>query len=52
MVSFCGGRRQCVGINLAHAELYLELGAIWGVWKRRDIRGVDDVWVFELFERC
>jgi cytochrome P450 len=50
MVSFTAGSRQCLGINLAHAELYLGLSAIWRVWGSRDIRGEDDVGFFELWE--
>jgi hypothetical protein len=29
MVSSTAGSRKCLGINPAHAELYLELSAIW-----------------------
>lgn len=55
MVSFCAGSRQCMGINLAHAELYLCLSATWRVWGSRDadgkeVRGEGDVGVFELYE--
>lgn len=50
MVSFTGGSRQCLGINLAHAEMYLGLAAIWRMWGSRECRGEDDVGVFELFE--
>ncbi|KAK0125722.1 hypothetical protein ONS95_000277 [Cadophora gregata] len=50
MVSFSSGSRQCLGINLAHAEMYLGLAAIWRQWGSRECRGVDDVGVFELYE--
>jgi cytochrome P450 len=50
MVSFCAGSRQCMGINLAHAELYLCLSAIWRVWGSKGVRGGDDVGWFELYE--
>jgi len=53
MVSFTGGSRQCLGINLAHAELYLALSAIWRQWGsagENGVRGVDDVGVMELYE--
>jgi cytochrome P450 len=53
MVSFTGGSRQCLGINLAHAELYLALSAIWRQWGssgENGVRGVDDVGVLELYE--
>ena len=39
-----------MGINLAHAELYLCLSAIWRVWGSKDVRGQDDVGWFELFD--
>jgi cytochrome P450 len=50
LVAFTAGSRQCMGINLAQAELYLSLSAIWRVWGSRDVRGADDVGWFELFE--
>lgn len=50
MVSFTGGSRQCLGINLAHAEMYLGLSAIWRMWGSRECRAVDDVGFFELYE--
>ncbi|TVY84018.1 Cyrochrome P450 monooxygenase [Lachnellula suecica] len=50
MVSFTAGSRQCMGINLAHVELYLCLSAVWRVWGSREVRGFDDVAWFELFE--
>jgi cytochrome P450 len=50
LVAFTAGSRQCLGINLAHAELYLGLSAIWRQWGSREIRGVDDVGIFELYE--
>ena len=50
LVSFNAGSRQCLGINLAHVELRLAMGAIWRQWGSREVRGADDVGVFELFE--
>lgn len=50
MVSFTAGSRQCLGINLAHAELYLGLSAIWRQWGSRECRGDDDVGIFELWK--
>lgn len=50
MVSFTAGSRQCLGINLAHAELYLRLSAIWRQWGSRECRGDDDVGIFELWK--
>jgi cytochrome P450 len=50
LVAFTAGSRQCMGINLAQAELYLSLSAIWRVWGSREVRGADDVGWFELYE--
>lgn len=50
MVSFTAGSRQCLGINLAHAELYLGLSAIWRQWGTKDCRGKDDVGILELYD--
>lgn len=50
MVSFTAGSRRCLGINLAHVELYLGLSAIWRQWGSRECRGDDDVGIFELWE--
>jgi cytochrome P450 len=43
MVRFRAGSRQCMGINLAHAELYLCLSAVWRVLGSRVVRGEGDV---------
>ncbi len=50
MVSFTAGSRQCLGMDLAHAEMYLGLAAIWRMWGSREYRGKDDVGIFELWE--
>ncbi|KAH7348389.1 cytochrome P450 [Rhexocercosporidium sp. MPI-PUGE-AT-0058] len=50
MVSFTGGSRQCLGMNLAYAEMYLGLSAIWRQWGSRECRGKDDVGIFDLWE--
>ncbi|RDW71072.1 hypothetical protein BP6252_07635 [Coleophoma cylindrospora] len=47
---FSKGSRQCIGINLAYAELYLALAYIWRRYGSRDARGEDDSGVLELFE--
>lgn len=49
MVSFTAGSRQCLGMYLAHAEMYLGLSAIWRMWGSRECRGSDDVGIFELW---
>ncbi|TVY93201.1 Cyrochrome P450 monooxygenase [Lachnellula willkommii] len=50
MVSFTAGSRQCLGMNLAYCELYLAMSAVWRVWGSREVRGVDDVGFFGLWE--
>ena len=50
LVNFTGGSRQCLGIELAHAELYLGISGIWRQWGSREVWGKDDVGIFELYE--
>lgn len=50
LLSFTSGSRQCLGIYLAHAEMYLSLSAIWRQWGSKECHGVDDVGYFELYE--
>lgn len=50
IVSFTAGSRQCLGINLAYAELYLALSAIWRRWGSTAYRDEADEGVFELYE--
>lgn len=50
LVSFSKGSRQCVGINLAYAELYLTLARIFRRYGSKDVRGEDDIGYLELFE--
>ncbi|OCK81439.1 cytochrome P450 monooxygenase [Lepidopterella palustris CBS 459.81] len=50
IVSFTAGSRQCLGINLAHAELYLSLSSIWRRWGSTAYRDEDDDGVFELYK--
>ena len=53
MVSFSKGSRQCLGMNLAYAELYLCLAAIFrrfGSGGENGVRDGEDEGVLELFE--
>ncbi|KAH8704309.1 cytochrome P450 [Phaeosphaeriaceae sp. PMI808] len=40
LVSFCAGSRRCFGENLAYAEIYVGLAAIWRVWGSCDEHGM------------
>ena len=44
LVSFGAGSRQCLGITLAYAELYLGLAAIWRLWGSCDESGARQAW--------
>ena len=53
LVPFSKGSRQCLGINLAYAEIYMCLVAIFrrfGSGGEDGVRGEDDEGVLELFE--
>jgi len=50
MVSFTAGARQCLGRDLAYAELYLSLSSIWRRWGSTAFRDEDDLGAFELYE--
>lgn len=53
LVAFSKGSRQCLGINLAYAEIYLCLAAIFrrfGSGGENGVRGDDDEGVLSLFE--
>jgi cytochrome P450 len=50
MVSFTAGSRQCLGMDLAYAELYLALSCIWRRWGSTGFRDEEDEGVFELYE--
>ena len=50
MVAFTKGSRNCLGMPLAWAELYLCLSGIFRRFGSVDVRGDDDEGVLELFE--
>ncbi|TVY25025.1 Cyrochrome P450 monooxygenase [Lachnellula hyalina] len=50
MAAFSGGSRICLGINLAWAELYLCLGAIYSTFGGKGYSEAGDEGVLELFE--
>jgi cytochrome P450 len=50
LVSFGKGGRACLGINLAYAELYLTLAALFRVYGTEEVKGKDDVGKLQLFE--
>jgi cytochrome P450 len=50
LVSFSGGSRSCLGINLAWAELYMCVAGLYGEFGSREVRGEGDRGVLELFE--
>ena len=50
LVSFTKGARQCLGINLAYAELYLMLAGLFRIYGSAGVREDDDVGYLELFE--
>ncbi|KAF8250242.1 cytochrome P450 [Wilcoxina mikolae CBS 423.85] len=50
LVAFGKGGRVCLGMNLAYAELYLALAAVFRVYGSKEVQGKDDVGVLELWE--
>jgi cytochrome P450 len=50
LLSFSKGTRQCVGVNLAYAELYLGIARLFRGFGSVDVRGVGDEGFLELFE--
>jgi cytochrome P450 len=50
LIPFSKGSRQCIGINLAYAEIYLALVTIWRRWGSSEVQGERDHGVLELFE--
>jgi cytochrome P450 len=50
LVPFTKGTRQCLGINLAYAEMYLMMAGLFRKYGSPDVRDEDDEGVLELFE--
>jgi cytochrome P450 len=50
LVSFSKGSRQCIGINLAYAELYLMFGRLLRAYGSREVRAEGDLGWLELWE--
>ncbi len=50
LVSFSKGTRQCIGINLAYAEIYLVLAKIFRAYGSKDVKEDGDLGYLELFE--
>ncbi|MCJ1321263.1 hypothetical protein MMC15_006607 [Xylographa vitiligo] len=50
LVSFSKGTRQCLGMNLAYAELYMCLAAVWRRFGSEQVRDDGDEGVLEFFE--
>jgi cytochrome P450 len=49
LVSFGKGTRQCLGMSLAYAEMYLTLGRLFRWLGSGEVRGEEDVGVLELW---
>jgi cytochrome P450 len=50
LVPFSRGTRQCIGINLAYAEIYITLAMILRRYGSKDVRFEGDMGYLELFE--
>jgi cytochrome P450 len=50
LVPFSRGTRACVGINLAYAELYLTVAAVFSRYGSREVRFPSDKGFLELYE--
>ena len=50
LIAFARGSRQCIGINLAYAELYLALSTIFRRYGSKEVRAEGDLGACELFE--
>jgi cytochrome P450 len=50
LIAFSRGSRQCIGINLAYAEIYLGLATIFRRYGSVDVRNEKDLGILELYE--
>ncbi|EXJ81909.1 hypothetical protein A1O1_07976 [Capronia coronata CBS 617.96] len=50
LVAFSKGKMQCLGINLAYAELYVMLAKLFRIYGSQDVKFDGDVGRLELFE--
>ncbi|KAL8787770.1 MAG: hypothetical protein Q9195_007639 [Heterodermia aff. obscurata] len=50
LVSFSKGSRQCIGINLAHAELYCCVARLFRIFGSKEVRFENDEGYLELWE--
>lgn len=50
LLAFSKGSRQCIGINLAYAELYLTLSRIFRSYGSTEVRHEEDIGVLELWK--
>jgi cytochrome P450 len=50
LVSFGKGTRQCLGMSLAYAELYMTLGKLFRWLGSSEVRGEGDLGVLKLWE--
>ena len=50
LVSFSKGSRQCVGMNLAYAEMYLWLSGVFRRFGSKEVRLEGDEGIFELVD--
>lgn len=50
LVSFNRGTRQCIGMNLAYAELYLVLGTLFRRYGSKEVQFPDDEGYLQLYE--
>lgn len=50
LLCFTKGARQCIGINLAYAEMYIAVARVFRVWGSKEVQIEDGQGYLELFE--